>query len=75
MTAEKYFVFQANFPAGNLWSVVRSVPYISDTPAGFSNSHIGHATTLSGAVTLAQEHAGRELAFKWDDDFTGGVGQ
>lgn len=63
-------------PAGNLWKVVRSDPYIEDyLPAGFSNHSLGHATTLSGAVTLAQEHAGRELEFSWADDFRSGEGQ
>lgn len=73
--SEKYHIFKVETASRELWNVVRSTPYIADTPAGFSNSHIGHATTLSGAVTLAQDHAGRELSFSWSNDFQSGEGQ
>jgi 2-methylisocitrate lyase-like PEP mutase family enzyme len=71
VTASKYHVHKNTHG----WSVVRSVPYIADTEAGYSNHAVAIAETLSEAVQAAQEHAGRALEWKWDDSFQGGEGQ
>lgn len=58
------------------WSVVRSTPYMPGVEgAEASNSHLGLAETLSEAVLIANEDAGRDLTFKWADDFGSGEGQ
>ena len=71
MTASKYHVHKNTHG----WSVIRSVPYVADTVAGYSNHAVAIAETLSGAVQAAQEHAGRALEFSWSDDFQEGEGR
>lgn len=66
MSAPTYHVLNTSHG----WSVVRD-----DCDQNISHAkHLGLAETLSEAVLIANEDAGRELTFAWADDFKSGEG-